>query len=119
MEIFSLVDVSTHWWTIARFGGKKIYTPATEESVQPMATREEVYEILQGVEFTYKPRLGSSGFWVAYCEEVPEARTQGETEEEVKENLRDAVAFILEDYSTEQLKELREQVLMRKEPLIL
>lgn len=83
-----------------------------------MATRAEVYEILQGVEFTRRIRLGSSGFWVAYCEEVPEARTQGETEEEAEENLRDAVAFILEDYSVEQLKELRKRVLTRKEPLI-
>ena len=83
-----------------------------------MATREEVYEILHGVEFTGRYRLGSSGFWIAYCEEVPEARTQGETKEEAEENLRDAVMFILEDYSAEQLQELRKQVSTRKEPLI-
>lgn len=56
--------------------------------------------------------------WIAYCEEVPEARTQGETEEEVEENLRDAVAFILEDYSREELQELRKRLMAKKEPLI-
>jgi predicted RNase H-like HicB family nuclease len=81
-----------------------------------MATREEVYEILHGVEFTSRIRQASSGMWIAYCEEVPAARTQGETEEEVEENL----VFILEDYSREQLEELRERLVSaRKEPLIL
>jgi predicted RNase H-like HicB family nuclease len=75
-----------------------------------MAAREEVYEILGGVEFTCRYREGPSGMWIAYCEEVPEARTQGETEEEVEENLRDAVLFILEDYSREELEELRQRL---------
>lgn len=46
-------------------------------------------------------------WWIAHCEEVPEARTQGETKEEARENLKDAIAFILEDYSPEELKRLR------------
>ena len=36
------------------------------------------------------------GFW-AICPEVPGANGQGETVEEAKENLREAVALILED----------------------
>lgn len=36
------------------------------------------------------------GYW-AICPEVPGANGQGETIEEAKENLRDAVALILED----------------------
>ncbi len=47
------------------------------------------------------------GRWIAYCEEVPEARTQGGTKEEARENLKDAVAFILEDCSPEELERLR------------
>jgi predicted RNase H-like HicB family nuclease len=36
------------------------------------------------------------GFW-AICPEVPGANGQGETIQEAKENLREAVALILED----------------------
>lgn len=58
--------------------------------------------------------------WIAYCEEVPAARTQGETKEEAEENLRDATVFILEDCSVEELEELRERLTSaRKEPLLL
>lgn len=71
------------------------------------ASREEVHEILENVDFTGKFRQTESGWWIAYCEEVPEARTQGETKEEAKENLKDAIAFILEDYSPEQLQTLK------------
>lgn len=76
-----------------------------------MASREEVYEILDGTEFTARFRDGSSGFVIACCDEVPEALTQGETREEAEENLRDAVVFILEDYSREELEELRERLM--------
>lgn len=47
-----------------------------------MASREEIREILDGVELIARLRVGESGYWVAYCEEVPEARTQGETKAE-------------------------------------
>jgi predicted RNase H-like HicB family nuclease len=46
--------------------------------------------------------------WIGYCEEVPEARTQGETREEVLQNLQDAVVLILEDLSPEELEEFRD-----------
>jgi predicted RNase H-like HicB family nuclease len=36
------------------------------------------------------------GFW-AICPEIPGANGQGETKEEAKENLREAIALILED----------------------
>lgn len=75
-----------------------------------MASREEIYEILEDVQFTMRPRLTESGWWIAYCEEVPETRTQGETLEEVRENFRDALTLILEDYSAEELRELRDRL---------
>jgi predicted RNase H-like HicB family nuclease len=34
--------------------------------------------------------------WIAYVEELPGANTQGDTLEEARENLRDAVALLLE-----------------------
>ncbi len=83
-----------------------------------MATRREVNETLEGLSFTMKYRRTDSGWWIAYCEEVPEARTQGETKEEVRENLRDAIAFILEDYSVEELQELRDELISEESELL-
>ncbi|TVQ28111.1 MAG: type II toxin-antitoxin system HicB family antitoxin [Spirochaetaceae bacterium] len=36
------------------------------------------------------------GYW-AVCPEVPGANGQGETKEEAKDSLREAIAFVLED----------------------
>ncbi len=83
-----------------------------------MATTREVNEILEGIDFTMKYRHTDSGWWIAYCEEVPGARTQGETKEEVRENLRDAIAFILEDYSVEELQELRDELVSEESELL-
>jgi len=41
-------------------------------------------------------KAGEGGYW-AICPEVPGANGQGETLEEVKENLRQAIILILED----------------------
>ncbi len=83
-----------------------------------MATRAEVYEILEDTSFTAKFRRTESGWWIAYCEQVPEARTQGETKEEVLENLKDAVALILEDYSPEELEQLRNELISEERELL-
>lgn len=83
-----------------------------------MATKQEVNQILEGIDFTMKYRHTDAGWWIAYCEEVPAARTQGETKEEVKENLRDAISFILEDSSTEELEELREELAAEESELL-
>lgn len=83
-----------------------------------MATRHEVNEIFKGTELTMKYRRADSGWWIAHCEEVPEARTQGETKEEARENLKDAVAFVLEDYSAKELEELRDELSSEKSELL-
>lgn len=83
-----------------------------------MATREEVHEILENVPFRGKFRLTESGWWIAYCEEVPEARTQGETKEEARENLKDAVAFVLEDCSPDELARLRTDLTSQESELL-
>ena len=36
------------------------------------------------------------GWWTATCAEVPAAITQGRTVEEARENLKDAIALVLE-----------------------
>lgn len=49
------------------------------------------------------PESEGGGYW-AFVEEVPGAITQGETLEEVRENLQDAVSLMLE-YQREQTNE--------------
>jgi len=46
--------------------------------------------------FTAIFERGEGGWWVATCPEVPGAITQGETIEEARENLRDAIELMLE-----------------------
>jgi predicted RNase H-like HicB family nuclease len=57
------------------------------------------------------------GGYVGYVAELPGANTQGETLEEVRENLREAVALLLECYREEAEKHLSASAL--KEDLIL
>jgi predicted RNase H-like HicB family nuclease len=83
-----------------------------------MASRDEVQEILEGFSFTMKYRQTDSGWWIAYSEELPEARTQGESKDEVRENLKDAIAFILEDYSVEELERFRDNLVSEESELL-
>ena len=48
-------------------------------------------------------------FWIGYVEELPGANTQGETLEETRENLKDAVVIVLEAN-----RELTEQAMAGK-----
>lgn len=83
-----------------------------------MATKTEIHEILEDVPFTGRFRRTESGWYIAYCEEVPEARTQGETKEEALENLGDAVTLILEDYSPEELEQFRARLTSEERELL-
>lgn len=83
-----------------------------------MASRDEIHEILEGVAFTMKYRQTGSGWWIAYCDEVPEARTQGETKEAAKDNLKDAILLILEDYSVQELREFRDELMSEESELL-
>jgi predicted RNase H-like HicB family nuclease len=47
--------------------------------------------------FTVAFRQIEDGWWFARCMEVPEAITQGETLDEARENIKDAIRLILED----------------------
>ncbi|HZU21639.1 MAG TPA: type II toxin-antitoxin system HicB family antitoxin [Terriglobales bacterium] len=38
------------------------------------------------------------GGYLAYCEELPGAITQGETIDEARDNLKDAISLLLESY---------------------
>ena len=53
------------------------------------------------------------GYW-AVCLEIPGANGQGETVEEAKDSLRDAIALILEDRREDVLRGLPEDVIREK-----
>ena len=53
------------------------------------------------------------GYW-AICPEVPGANGQGETIEEAKNNLREAIKLILEDRRQDILRGLPEDVIQEK-----
>ena len=55
-------------------------------------------------------------FWIAFVEELPGANTQGETLEEARENLAEAVALILEANREAAEKEIAGRSVIR-EPL--
>lgn len=44
-------------------------------------------------------------WWVGWTDDVPGALTQGETLDEVRENLKDAISLMLEKVDTENLPE--------------
>lgn len=50
------------------------------------------------------------GYW-AFCPEVPGANGQGETVEEAKENLREAIVLILEDRKADLLRGLPDDII--------
>jgi len=53
------------------------------------------------------------GYW-AICPEVPGANGQGETIEETKDNLREAIQIILEDRKADILRGLPEEAIQEK-----
>jgi predicted RNase H-like HicB family nuclease len=55
------------------------------------------------VDLTLVIEKGNSGFLIGQIKEIPEVLTQGETIEEVKENILDALELYLEDMRGEKL----------------
>jgi predicted RNase H-like HicB family nuclease len=57
---------------------------------------ERIQEDSMALELTAVFRKAPEGGYVAFVEELPGANTQGETLEEARENLREAVELVLE-----------------------
>jgi predicted RNase H-like HicB family nuclease len=58
---------------------------------------------------------GEDGWWVASCLEMPEAITQGETIDEARDNLKDAIQLLLEEVRREDAeKELEGRDVIRE-----
>jgi predicted RNase H-like HicB family nuclease len=53
------------------------------------------------------------GYW-AICPEIPGANGQGETADEAKNNLREAIEFILEDRREDMLRGLPDDAIQEK-----
>ena len=58
-------------------------------------------------------RAPEGGYW-AVCPEVPGANGQGETQDEAKESLRQAISLILEDRLEDALRGLSEDVVRER-----
>ena len=69
------------------------------------------------LKFTAIYEKAEEGGYIGYVAELPGANTQGETMEEVRENLKEAVSLLLECYRAEAEKHLTDSAL--KEDLIL
>jgi predicted RNase H-like HicB family nuclease len=67
--------------------------------------------------FTAVFQEAEEGGYIAFVEELPGANTQGETLEEARENLREAVELILESNRRRSLKDLDTSRLIR-EPMV-
>lgn len=53
---------------------------------------------------------GEDGYLVAQCQELPAAIAQGKTEEEIRENITEAIGLVLKDMQAEVLE--RNQILI-------
>lgn len=79
--------------------------------------RYELPEALMHAAFRVDFYRGEDGWWIAKCEDVPGAVTQGETLEEAREMIRDAISLMIEDYSEEEAIQLAESIEKRyKQP---
>ena len=69
------------------------------------------------LKFTAIYEKAADGGYIAYVAELPGANTQGETIEEARENLKEAVSLLLECYREEAEKNLTDSA--TKEELVL
>jgi len=64
--------------------------------------------MIRMVQRTFTVRLRKdeeSGYYAARCVELPEAISQGKTEEEALTNLKEAIELVLEEHESEAKKE--------------
>lgn len=57
-------------------------------------------------------------WWVGYVEELPGANTQGATLEEARENLREAVALVMESNREQVEKEITGKAVIKEELVV-
>ncbi|HID27193.1 MAG TPA: type II toxin-antitoxin system HicB family antitoxin [Methanosarcinales archaeon] len=57
-------------------------------------------------------------WWIGYVEEIPGANTQGKTLEEVRENLKEAVALVLSSNRELAEREIKGKEVIKEEILV-
>ena len=68
--------------------------------------------------FTAIFQPADEGGYVAWVEELPGANTQGETLDEARENLKEAIQLILEENRTRALADIDEAIILREEIVV-
>lgn len=68
--------------------------------------------------FTAVIQPADEGGYVAWVEELPGANTQGETLEETRENLKEAIQLILEVNRERALENVDESIVIREEIVV-
>ena len=71
------------------------------------------------MEYTAIIKEIEDGWYMGQCEQVPGAMTQGRTIDEVKENLKEAIALILEDEKEDFRKVHRGEKFFRRKIAVL
>jgi predicted RNase H-like HicB family nuclease len=66
------------------------------------------------MEYTAVLKEIEDGWYMAQCEQMPEALTQGRTIEEALENLKDAISLLLEDEMEDFRKEHENEKFIRR-----
>ena len=79
----------------APYGGTGLAPPVAIREFRVTGTARKARRPLRAV-FTAKIVEGESGFYVAYCDELPGCVTQGRTIQEAQDNFGEALALYLE-----------------------
>ena len=80
----------------------------TQSSQRPIYRASIFFMLVEMGQRTFTVRLRKdeeSGYYAARCVELPEAVSQGRTEEEALANAREAIELVLEEYESEARKE--------------
>jgi len=68
-----------------------------EKSLHEAVFEEKYADRVLNIEYTAVVREIEDGWYMAQCDQIQGALTQGQTVEEAKENLKDAICLLLED----------------------
>ena len=71
------------------------------------------------MEYTAIIKEVEDGWYMGQCEQVPGAITQGQTIEEVKENLKEAIALVLESEKEHCLERYKGEKFIRRKIAVL
>ena len=80
-----------------------------EKSCNNTGFEEKYKDRVLNIEYTAVVREIEDGWYLAQCEQIEGALTQGQTIKEAKENLKDAICLLLED----EMEDFRKKLFMQ------